>query len=192
MGPEGRRDPNATMAADIQALRDAGLDDGQIFAITAFVALRLAFSMINDSLGAQPDAELAQSLPQEVREAATSRPGGRGLVYTRPAGWPAPRWRRPAAADGGITSCFAEEAPVTRPHPGTAPARARPRRTRRPPRPPARITLHRAGAGRHTCGSAGAPCSRRRRQTGSHGVSDRRRGRRRAGPARRAGGVPGS
>ena len=65
------RDPNATTPADIQALRDAGLDDGQIFAITAFVALRLAFSTINDSLGAQPDAELAQSLPQEVREAVT-------------------------------------------------------------------------------------------------------------------------
>ena len=65
------RDPNATTPADIQALRDTGLDDGQIFAITAFVALRLAFSTINDSLGAQPDAQLAQSLPPEVREAVT-------------------------------------------------------------------------------------------------------------------------
>ncbi len=65
------RNPNATTPADVQALRDAGLGDGQIFAITAFVALRLAFSTINDSLGAQPDAELAQSLPREVREAVT-------------------------------------------------------------------------------------------------------------------------
>src|SRR5215475_10874646 len=65
------RDPNATTQADIQALRDAGFDDGQIFAITAFVALRLAFSTINDSLGAQPDAQLAQSLPPEVRDAVT-------------------------------------------------------------------------------------------------------------------------
>ena len=64
-------DPNATTPADISALRDAGLDDGQIFAITSFVALRLAFSTINDSLGAQPDAQLARSLPQEVREAVT-------------------------------------------------------------------------------------------------------------------------
>jgi hypothetical protein len=63
--------PNATTPADVQALRDAGLGDGQIFAITAFVALRLAFSTINDSLGAQPDAELGQSLPREVREAVT-------------------------------------------------------------------------------------------------------------------------
>ena len=65
------RDPNATTPDDIQALRDSGLDDAQVFAITAFVALRLAFSTINDSLGAQPDAQLAQSLPQEVREAVT-------------------------------------------------------------------------------------------------------------------------
>ena len=64
-------DPNATTPADVQALRDCGLDDGQIFAITAFVALRLAFSTVNDSLGAQPDAELARSLPEEVREAVT-------------------------------------------------------------------------------------------------------------------------
>jgi uncharacterized peroxidase-related enzyme len=64
-------DPNATTPADIQALRDAGLDDGQVFAITAFVALRLAFSTVNDSLGAQPDAQLAQSLPPQVREAVT-------------------------------------------------------------------------------------------------------------------------
>jgi uncharacterized peroxidase-related enzyme len=64
-------DPNATTQADIQALRDRGLDDGQVFAITAFVALRLAFSTINDSLGAQPDAELDRSLPREVRAAVT-------------------------------------------------------------------------------------------------------------------------
>jgi uncharacterized peroxidase-related enzyme len=65
------RDPNATTPADVQALRDAGLDDGQVFAITAFVALRLAFSTVNDALGAQPDGPLAQSLPPEVRAAVT-------------------------------------------------------------------------------------------------------------------------
>ena len=69
--------PNATTPADVQALREAGLDDGQIFAITAFVALRLAFSTVNDALGAHPDAQLAASLPAEVREAVT---------YGRPAG----------------------------------------------------------------------------------------------------------
>jgi uncharacterized peroxidase-related enzyme len=65
------RDPNATTTADVQALRDSGLDDSQIFAITTFVALRLAFSTINDALGAQPDAQLAESLPREVRDAVT-------------------------------------------------------------------------------------------------------------------------
>jgi uncharacterized peroxidase-related enzyme len=86
------RDPNATTPADIEALRDSGLDDGQIFAVTAFVALRLAFSAINDSLGAQPDAQLARSLPSEVREAVTyGRPvaeaselPGHGLKRTTP------------------------------------------------------------------------------------------------------------
>ena len=65
------KDPNATTPDDIRALRDCGLDDGQIFAVTTFVALRLAFSTINDSLGAQPDAQLARSLPEKVREAVT-------------------------------------------------------------------------------------------------------------------------
>jgi uncharacterized peroxidase-related enzyme len=65
------RDPNATTPADVQALREAGLDDGQIFAVTAFVALRLAFSTVNDALGAQPDTQLAASLPDEVRTAVS-------------------------------------------------------------------------------------------------------------------------
>jgi uncharacterized peroxidase-related enzyme len=63
--------PNATTPADIQALRDVGFSDSQVFAITTFVALRLAFSTVNDALGAQPDAQLAQSLPPQVRTAVT-------------------------------------------------------------------------------------------------------------------------
>lgn len=42
-------DPNATTSDDIQALHDVGLGDDQIFAMTAFVALRVAFSTINDA-----------------------------------------------------------------------------------------------------------------------------------------------
>jgi uncharacterized peroxidase-related enzyme len=73
------KDPNATTPADVQALRDSGLEDAQIFAITAFVALRLAFSTVNDALGAQPDAQLAESLPAEVRRAVTfGRPPAAG------------------------------------------------------------------------------------------------------------------
>jgi alkylhydroperoxidase family enzyme len=71
-------DPNATTAADVQALRDAGFDDLQIFAITVFVAARLAFSTVNDALGATPDVELVASLPPAIREAVSfgRRPRG--------------------------------------------------------------------------------------------------------------------
>jgi uncharacterized peroxidase-related enzyme len=64
-------DPNSTTAADVDALRSAGFDDGQIFAITLFVALRLAFSTVNDALGAHPDAALGSSAPDAVRAAVT-------------------------------------------------------------------------------------------------------------------------
>jgi SAM-dependent methyltransferase/alkylhydroperoxidase family enzyme len=70
-------DPNAITARDIQALRDAGFDEARIFAITTFVALRLAFSMINDALGARPDPQLGASTPEPVRSAVTfGRPLG--------------------------------------------------------------------------------------------------------------------
>lgn len=65
------RDPNATGAADVQGLRDAGFDDDQIFAITVFVALRIAFSTVNDALGARPDRELGEAVPTQVLEAVT-------------------------------------------------------------------------------------------------------------------------
>jgi SAM-dependent methyltransferase/alkylhydroperoxidase family enzyme len=64
-------DPNAIVAGDVQALREGGFDEAQIFAITAFVALRLAFSTVNDALGARPDRELDASTPQCVRSAVT-------------------------------------------------------------------------------------------------------------------------
>jgi alkylhydroperoxidase family enzyme len=64
-------DPNATTAADIQGLRDAGFDDMQIFAITVYVGARLAFSTVNDALGSTPDVELAASLSPAVRDAIT-------------------------------------------------------------------------------------------------------------------------
>ncbi|MGC1183807.1 MAG: hypothetical protein WBA31_01470 [Candidatus Dormiibacterota bacterium] len=65
------RNPNGTSAADVQQLRDAGFSDAQIFAITAFVALRLAFSTINDALGARPDAAYRSSVPAPVLEAVS-------------------------------------------------------------------------------------------------------------------------
>ena len=74
------KDPNATTPADVQALRDTGLTDGQIFAITAFVALRLAFSTVNDALGAGPDPQLVATLPEAVVQTVTY-----GRTTVRPA-----------------------------------------------------------------------------------------------------------
>ncbi|MEP7020562.1 MAG: hypothetical protein ABI808_07920 [Pseudonocardiales bacterium] len=77
------RGPNDTSAADVQELRDAGFSDSQIFTITTFVALRLAFSTINDALGLLPDAAIRTTAPAAVLDAVTfgrpietqSRPG---------------------------------------------------------------------------------------------------------------------
>jgi uncharacterized peroxidase-related enzyme len=65
------RDPNATTAADVQELRDAGLSDAQIFTVTVFVALRLAFSTVNDALGLPPDAALRSTTPHAILDAVT-------------------------------------------------------------------------------------------------------------------------
>jgi alkylhydroperoxidase family enzyme len=65
------RDPNGTTAADVQALRDGGFDDAHIFSITTFVALRIAFSTVNDALGAQPDPEFRNAAPAAVLDAVT-------------------------------------------------------------------------------------------------------------------------
>ena len=64
-------DPNSTTPSDIVTLRSAGLDDCAIFEATAFVAFRLAFSTVNDALGANPDWQLFNSVPPEVRSAVT-------------------------------------------------------------------------------------------------------------------------
>jgi uncharacterized peroxidase-related enzyme len=66
-----RRDPNAVTEDDVDALRGAGFDDAQIFALTTFVALRLAFSTVNDALGATPDRQLADRVATEVRLAVS-------------------------------------------------------------------------------------------------------------------------
>lgn len=64
-------DPNGIVAADVQELRDAGYDDRQVFAVTLFVAMRIAFSTVNDALGALPDRELVDAVPDAVRDAVT-------------------------------------------------------------------------------------------------------------------------
>ncbi|MEU8244669.1 hypothetical protein [Nonomuraea sp. NPDC048916] len=65
------RDPSGTCAEDVRSLREAGFDDAQIFAITVFVALRIAFSTVNAALGARPDAALRSTTPAAVLDAVT-------------------------------------------------------------------------------------------------------------------------
>lgn len=65
------RDPNGTTAEQVDELRAAGFDDRQIFGLTFFVSLRVAFSTVNDALGATPDAELLARAPEELGVAVT-------------------------------------------------------------------------------------------------------------------------
>jgi alkylhydroperoxidase family enzyme len=73
-------DPNATRQTEVQELRDAGFTEVQVLAVTAYVALRLAFSTVNDALGVRPEAELVRGAPDQVREAVT---WGRGAEEWR-------------------------------------------------------------------------------------------------------------
>jgi len=65
------RAPNAITVADVNQLRGAGMTDSEIFDSTVFIAFRLAFSTVNDALGARPDQPLAAAAPAMVREAVT-------------------------------------------------------------------------------------------------------------------------
>lgn len=65
------RDPMATTPEQVADLRGAGFDDREIFEATLLLGLRLAFSTVNDALGAQPDRQLADEAPAPVREAVT-------------------------------------------------------------------------------------------------------------------------
>jgi alkylhydroperoxidase family enzyme len=60
------RNLNDTTADDVDALRSVGFDDEEIFAITVFIALRLAFSTVNDALGVGPDKALCATAPEAV------------------------------------------------------------------------------------------------------------------------------
>jgi uncharacterized peroxidase-related enzyme len=65
------RDPMATSAGQVDDLRAAGFEDREIFEATLLLSLRLAFSTVNDALGAQPDRQLADAAPTPVRDAVT-------------------------------------------------------------------------------------------------------------------------
>jgi hypothetical protein len=55
-----------TAVADIESLRAAGFDDEPMLAMTAHAALRLAFSMVNNALGAHPDWQFRNSTDPRV------------------------------------------------------------------------------------------------------------------------------
>jgi|SRR5215831_843881 len=65
------RDPNAVTTDQVDSLRAAGLSDREIFEATVQIAFRLAFSTVNDALGARPDRELVIAAPPEIRAAVT-------------------------------------------------------------------------------------------------------------------------
>jgi len=60
----------AITAADVQALRDHGFTDAEIFDIAAVAAARCFFSKLLDALGAEPDATYLQ-LEEDVRRQLT-------------------------------------------------------------------------------------------------------------------------
>jgi uncharacterized peroxidase-related enzyme len=61
------RDASQVTEADIQALRDHGLSDTEIFDVAAAVAARCFFSKLLDSLGAQADA-VYEDLEEGLRQ----------------------------------------------------------------------------------------------------------------------------
>jgi uncharacterized peroxidase-related enzyme len=65
------RDPNSTTSDHVARLREVGLGDREIFEATALVAFRLAFSTVNDALGAAPDRQLADAAPDTIRAAVS-------------------------------------------------------------------------------------------------------------------------
>jgi alkylhydroperoxidase family enzyme len=64
------RDSNAAGRADVDALKAAGLDEREIAEATMLAVFRLAFTAFNGSLGVEPDQELIDEAPEEVRRAA--------------------------------------------------------------------------------------------------------------------------
>jgi uncharacterized peroxidase-related enzyme len=63
------RAPNSIRLEEVNALRSVGMTDEDIFDATVFVAFRIAFSTVNDALGARPDHEIASAAPAPVRDA---------------------------------------------------------------------------------------------------------------------------
>lgn len=59
-------DPSSSTADDVEQLRAVGLDDRAIFSLSLYIALRLAFSAVNDALNAPLDRQLVDTFSQDV------------------------------------------------------------------------------------------------------------------------------
>lgn len=59
-------DPASTSEADIRELRDLGLTDAEIHAITIYIGARVAFSVVNDALGVPLDRRVVETYAPEV------------------------------------------------------------------------------------------------------------------------------
>jgi uncharacterized peroxidase-related enzyme len=60
--------PNGTSNKDVADLRRAGFCDQEIFEATFLAAARLAFTTVNDALGAIPDDALRDQAPAQVKD----------------------------------------------------------------------------------------------------------------------------
>jgi hypothetical protein len=71
MGAPGHEGSQWHQRQGREELRDAGFSEADIFTMTAYVALCVALSTVNDALGASPDAEYRTLAPAPVRDAVT-------------------------------------------------------------------------------------------------------------------------
>lgn len=80
------RSPSAVQQEDIDALRDLGFSDAQVFDIVAAAAARCFFSRVPDALGVRPDNALADVNPRLRELLELGRPiepaGPRGATHT--------------------------------------------------------------------------------------------------------------
>ena len=72
------RDASAITAADVQALRDHGFTDAEVFDIAATAAARCFFSKLVDAVGAEPDTAF-ESLDDDLKRCLTP---GRAISQT--------------------------------------------------------------------------------------------------------------
>lgn len=71
-------DPTAVTAADVDALRQHGLSDRDIFQVALAAAARCFFSTVIEAMGAEPDAYYRTSIEPSLQQVLTA--GGRTIA----------------------------------------------------------------------------------------------------------------